>query len=588
MPNIINIKLEGYKLPNPSPGLYARKTGLVFWGEENNYPYFLLSLLNKSSKHAACVNGKVRYVKGSGILVNGIIDVENNISKVDTFQEQIQKVAYDYEVFNGFALEVILDRKGGFGSINHIRRSNLRIDYTGNIWYSENWLDKKILPIKKEKYSSLTRSGILIYDHYNIEGSYYPRPVYESTISYIETDSAIATFRLNNIKNGFSAGTILSLNSGIPSADEQKIVERKLKNKFAGEENAGNIVITFSNGSENAPTVTPLLPNNFDKLFTDLDNSVQQNIFIGHSITSPMLLGVRVEGQLGGRSEIAEAHEIFQHQYVDGRQADIEGVYNYLLKPYNTEIKILPVEGLKHEYSESVLMSIMTKDELRKSIGLEPLNILTPEAQNKFSKDQSVLNKLKSLGSDNDEIVRIGFKVEDSKDAEFKENLLTVQNFSVLTIVDKNVLDHISKNPKATIKNISDDLDLTIKEATKSVNNLIEEKYIQGKVGAALTPTQKGKDEIKNTTVAEVETKYRYALRTGVPAAVNGSREFCVNLMALSASGKLWTREQIDSITNDLGTDAWQYRGGFYHNPVYDKTVPYCRHIWEQVIVKKK
>ena len=35
-------------------------------------------------------------------------------------------------------------------------------------------------------------------------------------------------------------------------------------------------------------------------------------------------------------------------------------------------------------------------------------------------------------------------------------------------------------------------------------------------------------------------------------------------------------------------TDVWLARGGWYRKPETSTSVPYCRHIWKQVIVRKK
>ena len=41
---------------------------------------------------------------------------------------------------------------------------------------------------------------------------------------------------------------------------------------------------------------------------------------MSHRVTSPMLFGIKTEGQLGGRSELIEAYEAFQTSYIEPRQ----------------------------------------------------------------------------------------------------------------------------------------------------------------------------------------------------------------------------------------------------------------------------
>ncbi len=44
-------------------------------------------------------------------------------------------------------------------------------------------------------------------------------------------------------------------------------------------------------------------------------------------------------------------------------------------------------------------------------------------------------------------------------------------------------------------------------------------------------------------------------------------------------------------LTNDFGQsgiDIFTKRGGWYHNYKTDKTTPFCRHIWQQQVLRKK
>src|SRR6478609_7135492 len=103
--NITRIELAGYK--QPSGDTFKDSSETLKWGSDNMYPQYLITLIKRSVKHAAIINGKVKYVVGSGIIVEGPVDVENNINKSDTWAEFDRKISYDYEMFNTFAIEVI-------------------------------------------------------------------------------------------------------------------------------------------------------------------------------------------------------------------------------------------------------------------------------------------------------------------------------------------------------------------------------------------------------------------------------------------------------------------------------------------------
>jgi hypothetical protein len=288
---------------------------------------------------------------------------------------------------------------------------------------------------------------------------------------------------------------------------------------------------------------------------------------------------------LGGRAEIVEAHELFQLQYVDTRQKAVEEVFNYLLEPYNTKINIVPVGTINERLSEAALVSILTKNELRKIAGYEPIAETQPTQM--CSHDDIIFNKLKASGSDEYKILKYGFAVDSSEQAEYFEHKIKQQNFSTIPELDLKVLQYLRENKQASIKEISDVLKAPLQDVANSVDALIKGKFIDGQIGTEINVTTKGADELVDVPMLEIETRYTYAVRPDV-APAKASRDFCKQLMALSASGRTWSRQEIDSITNEQGTSAWKYRGGWYHNPNIDANTPYCRHEWRQVIVTKK
>jgi hypothetical protein len=85
--------------------------------------------------------------------------------------------------------------------------------------------------------------------------------------------------------------------------------------------------------------------------------------------------------------------------------------------------------------------------------------------------------------------------------------------------------------------------------------------------------------------IPEFEIRYSYQVRSDVPEAKSGSREFCTQLIALN---KAYTRDEINTISSRVDRDVWKYRGGFYTNPDTQVTTPWCRHLWFQSIVTKK
>jgi len=53
----------------------------------------------------------------------------------------------------------------------------------------------------------------------------------------------IDEFHLNNISNGFAASAIININGAVPDEELRSDYERSIREKFAGEDNAGKFII---------------------------------------------------------------------------------------------------------------------------------------------------------------------------------------------------------------------------------------------------------------------------------------------------------------------------------------------------------
>jgi hypothetical protein len=107
--------------------------------------------------------------------------------------------------------------------------------------------------------------------------------------------------------------------------------------------------------------------------FSQVDLLIQQNIFAGHQIVSPVLFGIKTEGQLGGATELQNAYEIFKNTYANDKQRFIESSMNMLarLKGATEEMHIVPVEPISFQLTEQTLVSMVPKEYLLEKAGID-------------------------------------------------------------------------------------------------------------------------------------------------------------------------------------------------------------------------
>jgi hypothetical protein len=376
------------------PVMLENRSGkYITYGFANEYPYYLLDNYRRSSKHNAIVNGKVNYIMGGGWQAGDDLTVEqqarfikffDGLSSTEDLNDITEKLVLDLEIFNGFAVAVTWSKLGTIAKMEHIPFEKIRVDKEEKMfqvadWYNDDMMQlfPKVGDIEKiPAFDPENRLGkqLFYYRVYAAGVKHYPLPEYIGGNAWIEADVQVANFHNNNLRNNFWGGYLINFNNGIPTPEEQGDIERQIKRKFSGTDNAGRFVVTFNDEAANAPTLEPLTPSDMDKQFEVLNKSIQQEIFIAHRVTNPALFGVKTEGQLGGRTELVEAYELFKATYVNDRVRKVERMINYLGSFNGVEgMELIPVEPITERLSEQALLQIMTQDELREKAGLQPL-----------------------------------------------------------------------------------------------------------------------------------------------------------------------------------------------------------------------
>ena len=620
----------------------------IKYGEENNYPQYLVLLFNRSAKHNAIVTSKQLYISGKGwtfdqtemqgeevIALQGFID---NPNQYETLNELAKKTILDNELFGGCYIKVV-GTKGKKGQeLYHIDYCTVRSNEDNTEFYiSDEWIDESGNENNTPLFTTLPAydpntkqaESIYYYKSYRPNLRTYTLPDYIGAVPAIITDAEVANYHRAEIQNSFKGSKMITFVNGIPSDDEMKATERKLKSKFTSTDSAGSIVVDFADDKDRVAIINDLSAGDFADKYTALNETIQQEIFVGHKITSPMIFGVRVPGQLGGRDEMIDAFNLFTNTYVAPRQEVQEQIFN-IFAPVKGKLRIKQLEPIMPSFTEQTLTQILTKDELRDIIGRKPLEIknvvsnvadslgaLSPLVATKVlnqltpNEVRAIIGKEAVVGGDAivpsaDVTAPAGFKfskqVKDLIDFEtFSKYGESVENFELvktkkvmfgkedfISKIEQGILDLIKKTPDITVESLMEVMKL---DKTK-ISDAIETLIGQGLIDKNLAITTKGENK-DVPSFSELFIRYKYALRSDAPALVEGgeSRDFCAAMMS---NPRYFSREDIDNISNDLGQvydipnyDAFRMRGGWLHDVDKGVNVPYCRHIWVQELVKK-
>jgi hypothetical protein len=352
--------------------------GYMQYGQNNDYPQYLLDLFNKSAKHNAIIRGKVNYIVGNGWA--GEQAIVQKVNREETLNDLTKKVALDLELFGGAYIQVIWSVMGGqVAELWHCDYTKIRTNKDNTqFWYKDDWKATRNQE-KAEIYSAFNPANpqgvqILYVKEYRPGMNVYSLPGYFGALNYIESDVEVSKHVLGNAQTGFSASKLITLPNGEPSPEEKRLVSRQFDNMYTGADGK-KYLLAFVNDLTRKPIVDDLGASDLTKEdFGRVDELIQTNIFSGHQITSPDLFGIAVPGQLGNRQQLRDSYEIFNNTYVRYKQMQIEGVFNMLgqYAGVSEELKLQPVDPIGIDFSENVILQVAPKEWILEKLGIDP------------------------------------------------------------------------------------------------------------------------------------------------------------------------------------------------------------------------
>ena len=616
----------------------------ILYGSEgeykNRYPDFLLELYRNSAKHHAIINSKRDYVCGRGwsIDTDGMTTVMKakmeqfvkHPNPYESLDDILVKVAHDLELYGGYALEVIYDSIGEkIAAIYHADFAKYRVSDDGYCYYySDDWskYNPEVEKIEAFNWKEPGGKQLLYVKSYQPNCQYYPLPSYLGAINYIDLDRKVSDYFNKGISNGFMAGTLLNFNSGIPTAEEQDEIERMVKAKFTGTDNANSILLNFADSKDRAADIQQLNSNDFDKRFDLLNKTIQQELYAGHQISDPALFGIKEEGIFSSRNQLVDSFELFQNTYVNARQQFIERTFNDLaaLQGLEGRLTISDTEPISVQFSESTIVSVMTADEIRERVGLPKLeeeqkveieasaHICCKSSDSKED-DERVLEYLRNTGSfDHKVVADRRFQFDSFETAHIRESECLKYWFSEIGPIESAILDILVKEPSTPFLAIARSLQITNERLMTAIQTLNEAnainiiiKEIAGSTQRVVDVTDEGKRIIDDIEPVEEEfgIGYVYDLRPelkqkGEALTIPTSRDFCIDLLRESRpsnwrsdevqeigpnyTGKVWTLEEIQRLGMQEGRNVWNRGGGWWGKSIH------CRHEWRQVLITKQ
>ena len=564
---------------------------------KNQYPQFLIEIYNNSSTHSAIVNATAQMISGRGFVIeNTEIQTAETLSKARNFMNKVNrndeslhdvwsKLSHDIKLQGSFAVNVIWSKdKTRIAELYHVPVEHCRagkVNEQGKVdtwWISADWSQYRKAefeprPVAAFNTNDRTESSQLFYGGiYTAGQEIYSAPDYRAAVPWIVTDKLTAEFHMNNIANGFAPSMWVNFNNGIPSQEERFQIENSIKSKFQGVQNAGSMVLTFSDDASKKPDITPIQQSDADKQFVVLNELTIQNLFISHRVTSPQLLGVKTEGQLGGRNELQESFELYMNTVVEPFQMVLMRFVDTVMSTnhLNVKLSVEQVKPINSRFGTDVLKEVLTVDEIRAELGFEPL----PKEDDTVEQENTEL----SLEKWDDSLVKLD---EDCKKKDGSCDDCSCEQYEMNDDIADELLERLDE--VAQVVNVDEWEEIHESEVIDAEG---EDENMSNVELASIPFIPKG-DKRKPTPFGDsfmFRVLYRY--KGGLKS---NSRKFCKKMVDNSMNkGYVYRKEDIDILSSKPLNKGFGAGGSDTYDIFLWKGGVYCHHSWSRVVFMRR
>lgn len=301
----------------------------VMYGEENDFPNYVLKCVDECSFLGTLIGTAVDYVTGDGMTCEEMnVNTEIN-DKDQTLYEVVRRTVYDYITFGSFALQVLRNPYGDIKKLVPLKVENIRTNEDETeYYYSSKWgkySSKSITYEKFDKNNRNQKNSILYVKAVNSRNIYGKAPWF-SALRDATILMAINEFNEASLANGFAASTVISLCEGKPTPEEMKKVEDQFRQKFSGSKNASKFILTFSDSKEGVPQFNKIGFESFVDQYKELQLTSRDNLFAAFRM-NPILTGIKTTDGIFSEDQFKEAFALYNKTVIQPLQKDIKKVF---------------------------------------------------------------------------------------------------------------------------------------------------------------------------------------------------------------------------------------------------------------------
>lgn len=581
---------------------------VVYWGDNNLYPNFLLELYHTVPLHQSIINSKVDYIIGDGLVEKATgKPYEYQVSIKDSASKLAYKCVFDFVISNIIAVYVEYNAFGKAIYVDHIPFNHMRTNETKTkFWVCNDWFMRPQTQLSYQVYKPGSNpdkdTRVFVYTPYVPSAqNTYPAIRYGSGITNMVNEKVINDFCKNDLEDGFSAAHVISFFKGMPDSVEGKKFSEKVKAAYSGAKGAKYIIDFNMQPTQQTPAapinVATIDSPDYSAKLSFMNTKNESNILAAHQAPSRALFGIEQAAGLNG-NDLENAYAIFNNTWVKVNRNNAEEALNILFKDLGFPESEFKAKGslLPKNLSDTTKEKVYTVNELRALDGLPPKADGTGDVLLEQPK-QVVAGQAFSLMP----------PVTQSKGRILtEEDFLQVQHLGIpkeqYTVLDESIYPSTPEDFRAIQLQFDDASDIEDWILNNEVDGMTDSQIraaIRKELGISAT-TAEIKEKVsklkeagiigdqpeKKSLTRDVKIMYEYKVRPGFGSALlSTSRGFCKKLIG---NDRLYTREDIQAMSAIFGYDVFKHCGGWYYNPKTDQAENQCRHEWKTVRALKK
>jgi hypothetical protein len=611
--NLLSIDLSTSTAPTVQE---VRGRDWIEYGTEdwrNLFPQFLIDLYYSSSITAAIVNSTAEMIAGEDLIIEDEEDRDlearvklqnfmNRANSNESLHEVIKKLSFDFKLQGGFALNVVWSKdRTQIAEVYHVDVSKLRcarpdeFGKTPGYYISADWTNTRqnkphyvpaFNPNDRTSANQIMYSGL-----YSPNMNSYFTPDYVSCNNWALIDGRVSEFHLNNISSGFSGSFMVNFSNGIPTAEERNQIEQSLASKFQGQDNAGKLILTFSDDKTRTPEIQAITPSDLDKQYIALQELLTSNILSGHRVTSKTLMGIdTANGFSSNTDEIINAANFYLNTVIKPFQDQLVKQLRKIFQINNMDMPVnfVQLKPITVQFDSKTIREVMTQDEIREELGLEPLGdqeVVSDETID-FSKVGMVDGKpvFSTIEEAEAHAKTLGCEGYHEHDLDGKTSYMACKDHSEATELSSFIEEFGEDIPEdwemieeEVVDGEHQDFDFETE-----LNNIVNNKTELASTGTARPNARSDQDGTNKSDNEFYKVRYVYA-KDNFLSQKGETREFC---KLMTSARKVYRKDDILQMSNKPVNRGWGPKGAATYSIWLYKGGGNCHHFWLRQIYK--